>query len=463
MLASKNIYVLLGFFLLAGGLMAQEDSLSYREFLVKVLEDHPVVRQAGLVRQLGDAEVQAARGAFDPRFEVDYKAKEYKGTEYYDLLDAQLKIPTWYGLQLKGGFQQNQGVYVNPQNTVPEAGLFQAGVVLSLGEGLWINSRMAGLRQAQAYQMQSRAEQQLIVNDILMQASFVYFDWMQAYEKVEIYTDFLENANERYQGIRRRVQTGDLAGIDSVEARILLQNRKIQLARSQIELTRKRLELSTYIWDNDQALILRPEVEPGDASDAFSFLMQVLPNAEANLATHPQLEFFRRRVEALEIERRYRINRLLPQIDLEYNLLSEQPDNFETFNPGAYKAGLRFSMPLFLRQERGELKIAEYELEDARWELNLQDQQLQARLQALELQLENYREQQVALAQLLADSQALLNAELRKFSFGESSIFLINTRESALLDAQLDRLELEIQILKTQAEFLQTLGTNPLD
>ena len=147
-------------FFICSSASAQIDSLSYTEFLDKVISEHPVVSQAGLVRDLGDAEVQSARGAFDPRFVVDYKAKDYKGTEYYNLLDAQLQVPMWYGLKLKGGFQQNQGAYVNPQNQVPDAGLFQAGVVLSLGEGLWINSRMAGLRQAQAYREQSRADQQ---------------------------------------------------------------------------------------------------------------------------------------------------------------------------------------------------------------------------------------------------------------------------------------------------------------
>jgi len=448
-------------FFVCSSALAQTDSLSYTEFLDMVISEHPVVSQAGLVRNIGDAEVQSARGAFDPRFEVDYKGKEYKGTEYYDLLDAQLQVPMWYGLKLKGGFQQNQGAYLNPQNELPDAGLFNAGVVLSLGEGLWINSRMAGLRKAQAYREQSEAEQQLMVNDILLEASFVYFEWIRAQEKLQIFEDFLENANERYGGIRRQAQTGALAGIDTVEARLALQKRRLQANQAEVDLRKIRLELSTFLWDQDQPLILQEQVLPSPTEEIFITLLTEVPEAE--LSSHPQLEFYRRKIEALQIERRYRFNALLPKIDLEYNFLSEEPDNFETFNPGAYKAGLKFSMPLFLRKERGDLRIAEYELEDAKLELSLKDQQLQAKIAALQQQIQSFVEQTEMIDQMVGDASALLGAEIRKFNFGESSIFLINARESRLIEARLEQLDLQTKYLKTQAEYLQVLGTNPVE
>jgi len=181
---------------------------------------------------------------------------------------------------------------------------------------------------------------------------------------------------------------------------------------------------------------------------------------EANLEAHPQLQFYRQKVAALQIERRYRFNKLLPKIDLEYNFLSEEPDNFETFNSSAYKAGIKFSMPLFLRKERGDLKIAEFELQDAELELNLKDNQLQARIEALQQQIEGFLEQIEMTEQLVSDATALLEGEVRKFNFGESSIFLINTRETRLIEARLEQLDLQIKYLKTQAEYLQALGSN---
>ena len=203
---------------------------------------------------------------------------------------------------------------------------------------------------------------------------------------------------------------------------------------------------------------MQEQVAPVDSDEILGDLISEIP--EANLNTHPQLEFYRRKIEALQIKKRYRFNQLLPQIDLEYNFLSEEPDNFETFNANAYKAGLKFSMPLFLRKERGDLKIAEYELQDAKLELNLQDNQLQARINALQQQLQAFLEQIEMTEQMVDDATALLEAEVRKFNFGESSIFLINTRETRLIEARLEQLDLDIKYLRTQAEYLQALGGN---
>ena len=50
-----------------------------------------------------------ARGGFDPKIEVDYDRKEFKETEYWDRLNATFKIPTYFGIELKGNFEQNEG------------------------------------------------------------------------------------------------------------------------------------------------------------------------------------------------------------------------------------------------------------------------------------------------------------------------------------------------------------------
>jgi hypothetical protein len=60
----------------------------------------------------------------------------------------QFKNPTWYGIEIKAGFDQNEGYYLNPENTVPNAGLTSLGISVPLGQGLFINQRMADLRKA---------------------------------------------------------------------------------------------------------------------------------------------------------------------------------------------------------------------------------------------------------------------------------------------------------------------------
>ena len=116
--------------------------LRFDEYLGYVKRYHPIVKQAELIVDEGQAKLMKARGGFDPKVEVDYDRKIFSGDEYYDKLNATFKIPTWYGIELKGTFEESDGVYLNPENNLPDKGLYSAGVSFSVGEGLWINQRI---------------------------------------------------------------------------------------------------------------------------------------------------------------------------------------------------------------------------------------------------------------------------------------------------------------------------------
>jgi hypothetical protein len=84
----------------------------------------------------------AARGAFDQKLRLTL-IKSNSRTPKYSILNSSFKIPTWYGIEIKAGFDQNEGYYLNPENTVPNAGLTSLGISVPLGQGLFINQRMA--------------------------------------------------------------------------------------------------------------------------------------------------------------------------------------------------------------------------------------------------------------------------------------------------------------------------------
>ncbi|MGA9270202.1 MAG: transporter, partial [Lutimonas sp.] len=67
------------------------ETLSLSEYLGYVKSFHPVVKQANLVINEGEAKLLKARGAFDPKLEVDMDRKEFKNTDYYDKLNAAFK------------------------------------------------------------------------------------------------------------------------------------------------------------------------------------------------------------------------------------------------------------------------------------------------------------------------------------------------------------------------------------
>jgi hypothetical protein len=160
----KKLFLL--FFLFVGcNVFAQKDTLvlQFNEYLGYVKKYHPIAKQAQLTISIGQAKLMKARGGFDPKIEVDYDRKEFKGTEYWDRLNAAFKIPTYYGVELKGGFEQVEGEFTNPDEFLPEDGLYSVGVSMSLARGFWINDRMATLRKAKFFRKQAKADQDLLV------------------------------------------------------------------------------------------------------------------------------------------------------------------------------------------------------------------------------------------------------------------------------------------------------------
>ncbi len=436
----------------------------FQEYMGYVLKYHPLVRQAGLTLDRGTAELLKSRGGFDPKIELDLDRKKFKNTEYWDRLNASFKIPTWYGISLKAAYKQWEGAFLNPDETLPDEGLYEVGVTLSLADGLWINERMATLKKARFFRDQTRFDQQIEINQVLTMAAKAYFEWIQAYRDLEIFTDFEENAQLRLNGIKRRAVEGDLAIIDTVEAAIAVQNRVLGRQQAQLNFRQKTLELSNFLWIEDVPVEvaddLYPQMQPEFAVDAFLSLNQ-LDSLQLQLENHPKIQSLSMKVKGLQVDKRLKVNQLLPTLDLEYNFLTTDPRQANTFDTQQYTGGITFKTPLFLRKERGAVKLADIKLQDARLELENQFVVLQNKIDAVYTELGNLESQRRVASEVRKNYQTLLRAEERKFSFGESSIFLLNSREQSLINASLKLNEVNVKWLKAKAKLFNTLVLPP--
>lgn len=442
-------------------------TLSFEEYIGYVKQYHPIVKQAELVSQTGEATVLKARGGFDPKLEIDYNTKEFKGTEYYDLLNSTFTVPTWFGAELKANFERNTGDFLNAQNIVPDDGLFAAGLSLPIAQGLLINERMASLRKAKLFREQTNAEQDILVNAVLFEASIAYFDWLQSFSKMQVYQDFKKNAEVRFQGIRSSALAGDIPAIDTVEAKITVQNRNLQLEQARIQLLKSSLQVSNYLWiGSNIPMQLRENVIPVSVEENQIDSTLRIDNIfmeDFNIMEHPKVKALSLKVESLNVERRLKRNNLLPIVNLEYNFITAQPEIARSFNSREYKAGLYFRFPLFLRKERGDLKLVTFKMQDQNYELLATQLELTNKITAIYTQIQSLEEQKRLISDIVEDYAVLLKAEERKFSFGESSVFLINSRENKLIDARLKRIETWNKYYEAKAKLFNNLAINPKD
>lgn len=439
--------------------------LGFNEYLGYVKQYHPIAKQAQLTLNIGQANLMKARGGFDPKIEVDYDRKKFKGIEYWDRLNATFKIPTWYGIELKGNFEQNSGEFLNPEQDVPEDGLYSAGVSVSLAQGLLINDRMATLKKAKIFREQTKADRDILVNEILFNASLAYFDWLRAYKEAAIYKSFLSNAQIRFEGVKSRAVAGDIAAIDTVEAKIAFQNRALGLEQARVKLMKRALGLSNFLWMNDNVPVeLQENVIPKTSLNEeidTTFEIAGRPLDTFTIDNHPKLLSLGYKVEGLRVDKKLKANKLLPKIDLEYNFLTETPDVINSFVTTEYKGGVTFRFPIFLRKERGDLKLAKFKLRDAQFDLENAEIVLKNKIIALYRELDSFETQSILIDNIVGNYDTLLSAEERKFSFGESSLFLINSRENKLIDSELKQIEVQNKFFVAKAKLFNSLAVNP--
>ena len=377
--------VLIGLIPCNSALAQQSDSekvvLSYSKFMNLVKENHPVSRQGDLALERGEAYLLKARGGFDPKLYGDYTQKQFKGDEYYELLDAGLKVPTWFGIAVKAGYENNEGVNLNPENKTPSSGLWYAGIELPIGNGLFMDQRRAELKRAKIFRESTDAQQQIIMNDLLYEAGKAYWAWFEAYNDMIVLEEGFALANQRFGGVKNKATFGDSPIIDTVESWIQVQNRSLELKQFQLNFQNSSAYLQVFLWkDGMIPLELTEQTVPfsADQMNTASLSDDFYTRMDSLIQNHPELLQYQYKVETLDIDARLKREQLKPNLNLKYNALS-QPiggDPFNNYSVSNYNWGVNFSMPIVLRKERGDLKLTQIKQNEAQLQMANKREQL---------------------------------------------------------------------------------------
>ncbi len=429
-----------------------QTELTPEAFLDLVAEHHPLSWRARLRKDRADAELMMARGGFDPKAFADISQKYFKGTTYYQLLEGGVKVPTWYGVELKATYEDNSGVYRNPQELTPDAGLYAAGLSVNLGRGLFIDERRAQLRQARIAQELSVAEQEVLLNELLYEAGQAYWEWYLANRGLEVYETAVELARQRLDLVTEGARLGDRPAIDTLEATIQLTNRELALAEARLDVTNGAALLGVYLWLEGRVPL---ELEPGTVPVSSV----VLPEPVTVPTLHPVLRATELKLDQLEIDRRLARENLKPVLRLDYNFLSATTGDELTAQVSNYKWGLTASSSLLLRKERAKLRLTEIKLSEEQLGLSDKRATLGFKLAAATNTLDILTAQLPLVARNADDTERLLEGERRLFGLGESSLFLVNSREQKFIETQLKVAALEAKLGKAALGVRYAAGT----
>lgn len=431
--------------------------LSHGEFLAIVKQYHPLAFKYRLENQIAKAEVQQARGYFDPVLSAKDGKKTIDGVDYYQESNVGLEIPTWYGVSLSGSYNNIEGQRLNNSDT--RGGLYQFGVTVPLAKGLLFDQRRALLQQARAALQMTAAEQQLLTNALFRDAETAYWDWVRYYEIYRLQTQAVDINVKRLDMIKRTFDYGERAAIDTTEALAQLRSYELEQEDAYLQFLKATAELSLFLWkDQYQPFDLRQPIVPTDelvASEAFkSYPLLITKLNTTNLNAHLSLVYYQQKGSFLEKERRLKWQSFLPKLDFTYNFFNKegyQSEYFPLFHNN-YQYGLKLEIPVFLRQARAGYQMAKAKIGQNQMDLTLKEQELQVKISNYSNEVQNYNAQINLAGRNLENYQRLLQGEEARYGNGESSLFLINSRQNKLIEAQEKVIELRFKFLKGYAD-----------
>ena len=440
-------------------LVGQSVVFTYDQYIDQVRKHHPIMYRIDLMEENAAAVETVARGAFDPKIEADYNNKSFDDKNYYSLLSGGLKVPTWYGIEAKAGYERNNGEFLSSSDILPEFGLWSAGISIPLGKNLVIDERRAELKKAKIFQNSTEQEQIILRNGLIFQASKAYLDWQYAFQLTQIAQEGVRLAEIRLRNTILSFENGDVPAIDTLEATISLQNREIALTNAEINLVKTINKLQVFLWiDGFVPLEMEDNLVPEELK-GMQFIEETLlleGSIEQVVASHPELQIYTFKNESLEVDKALGKEGLKPDLRLNFQPLVTAGSNggFQSFSANDYKIGGSFYYPILQRKERGKLKMIDVKQREVVADAAQKGQEIRTKLRMLTQNNNQLQEVFATQSESVINTKLLLDAENLKFSIGESSIFLLNSRESKYLEARMKVIDILRKIIGNRIELL---------
>lgn len=419
--------------------VAQPDQqiFTYESYIDNILRYHPIAEKADLKTRLAEAESLSAKGGLDPKLSFDWRQKDFDDKLYYQVYEAGIKVPTALGVDLKAGYENTKGEFLNPENKTSSFGLWHFGVEVNALQGLIVNERRTALQQAAVFQDLAANERNIVLNELIYNGTLAYLNWQQYEYFDEILTENLSLAATYLQNVKTSFQGGEKTAVDTLEAFILYQDAVVAKQKNQLSLIKSRQNLENFIWYDGQPAGLRENIKPEDYKSEI--LKAEASLDEVSIATHPAISATINKLSILEIEQRLKREKMKPKLKLKYNPLLATSDNSvaPTYSINDYKIGVNFSTPLLFMNERANVQKGKIKIEDTKLDLEIKRNELQNKIESSWLRQRDLIQQITLMADNVENYKLLLEAEREKFRYGESSVFLLNKRQEKYIGGQL--------------------------
>jgi outer membrane protein TolC len=428
---------------------AMAQTMAWSEFVASAVERAQDVRVAEAKVAEARAKRMSAFAAFEPKVNLSSEGKDYGNDLQYrlDLAEARVGLPG--GIDLVGGAAQATGAFINPERKTPTEGLVNLGISAPLGGALIFSDRQyewgASTRNLEIAEAKlDRTERTAILNAVK-----VYTFWQAQSEVQGAVDEALAVAAERLRLVREAFRLGERSEMDTLEAYLSWVDRRADAAKQANFTAGAIAEVEQLLRGADTAGVnikgLRPQSLP-----------VVLGTSRLEASSIPELEMVNSALRRERLATTTAWAQWLPAPYVDYRMLQW---GGSAWNPEAVQWKVGLTVPLFNQKARAELVGAKARLRAAQAnatatqnQFDIVRVQLAQQVQALDSELK-------ALTASETAAYALLQQERRRFALGESTMFILASRETKYLEAVQKRTLTSAKLQSLEAE--RRLLTSP--
>lgn len=450
-----------GFILLAGlGILLSShgthaspnpQKLYLTDLLQRIDHHYPQVKIARLDIAKAHGAWIKAKGQFDPELEASTRSQP-AGGYINNYGDTQFTVPTLYnGIKLFAGYRNGEGdwpIYYKNYLT-NSGGEYRAGLSLPLLRDRLIDKQRTDLLSSAELILMKQQDAEAVKIKIYQEAIQAYWQWVEAGIQLQTFKQLLQLAQKRQHAIEQQARQGDLPTLAISENLQQITQREQLLNQGRMIFEQASVNLSLYYRDNKgHPITPSANTLPSLTQAAMPLTKNGLP-----LREHPELKKLNHYANIMRLKRDQARNELLPQLDATaYTFKQNGTGGDPLLIPQAAMVGLSFKFPLLQRQAKGNLIQAQSELHQIKVARRFFYDQLHNDYLNMLIGIRRGMQQINLLLRELKLAQTVQHGETKKFYEGDSTLFLVNQREQATTQVQLNTLHAQVAVEELKAK-----------
>jgi len=444
-------------------------ALRLQEVIDSVYASYPLLQAAYLSRTIAGGELLSAQGTFDLKLKGGGTSGPlgfYKTHRF----GAGASQPLFLGGEIFGGYKIGRGNF-QPwfgERQTNDGGEFSVGIAIPLAQNRQIDARRAALFRAAYGRDAVEPDIQTQIIAFVWEASYAYWQWLAAGQNRQISQSLLTIAQQRNDGLTKRVEAGDLPRIELTDNQRLIVSRQAALIDARRKLQQSAIKLSLFLRTPEgQPIIPSEDQLPTTFPDAPSVDSERMNgDIQRAMSNRPELRFLNLSRRQLQIDLAQACNLYLPEVDA---LLFASKDTGATSSskrdktPFEFEASLQVSVPLQRRKALGKIQSTKGKLAKLSAEIGFTQDKIAVNVRNVYAALLAAHERIVRARESLELARTMEQAERSKFDHGDSNLLLVNLREKATADAAKTVLQALLDYFQAQADYraAMALDVNP--